>query len=103
MVDESRYRLRPDTQGRRVRAAGWSLPTIPVGGTAEIVFDAGLGVGRAEACADLAQAATTLAAKLESKARSAGAAGGVGLPPAVTAICRAIPADPDSLRRRGGR
>lgn len=56
------YRLERDAHVPMVVATGWSLPTIPVGGTAEIVFDAGYGAGWADAPSDLRQAVLMLAA-----------------------------------------
>ena len=56
------YRLAPDRHRPDIMWLGWTLPTIPVGGTAEIVFDAGFGESWSDVPADLAQAVLMLAA-----------------------------------------
>ena len=61
IIDPARYRLIPDGQRPEVVSASWSLPTIPVGGTAEIVFDAGFGAAWSDVPPDLAQAVLMLA------------------------------------------
>ena len=61
-VAPARYRLVQDGQRPEIISTGWALPTIPVGGTAEIVFDAGFGASWADIPADLAQASLMLAA-----------------------------------------
>lgn len=61
LVEAGSYRLRPDTHAPALVANAWSLPTIPVGGTAKIVFDAGYGPDWADAPADLRQAVLMLA------------------------------------------
>lgn len=55
------YRLIPDGQRPEVISTAWGLPTIPVGGTAEIIFDAGFGGDWADVPPDLAQAVLMLA------------------------------------------
>ena len=62
VVDPGRYRLIRDNQRPEIVSASWSLPTIPVGGTAEILFDAGFGAAWSDVPADLAQAARQAAA-----------------------------------------
>ena len=61
VIDAGDYRLKPDQHAPALVANGWTLPTIPVGGTAEIVFDAGYGAGWSDAPADLRQAVLMLA------------------------------------------
>ncbi|MDA8585734.1 head-tail connector protein [Rhodobacteraceae bacterium] len=73
VVDVGAYRVEQDTHAPHVVATGWSLPTIPVGGTAEIVFDAGYGAAWADAPADLRQAVLMLAAHYYENRGSAGA------------------------------
>ena len=60
-VDPARYRLIPDGQRPEILSTTWALPTIPVGGTAEILFDAGFGSEWSDVPADLAQAVLMLA------------------------------------------
>ena len=61
IIDPARYRLIRDGQRPELLSASWSLPTIPVGGTAEIVFDAGFGPAWSDVPSDLAQAVLMLA------------------------------------------
>ena len=61
-VDPARYVLEPDLHRPRLVSTGYTLPVIPVGGTAVIAFDAGLGATWAEVPADIAQAVKMLAA-----------------------------------------
>lgn len=61
--DPESYVLVRDTHRPALAAAGFLLPTIPVGGVAEIVFDAGFGPTWAEIPADLRQAVFLLAAE----------------------------------------
>lgn len=60
-VATSRYVLAADRYTPEVRATGWALPTIPVGGTAEIVFRAGHGDDWDGVPPDLREAAMLLA------------------------------------------
>ena len=86
VVDPAAYRLVRDTHAPEVVATGWALPTIPVGGTAEFVFDAGYGPEWTDAPADLRQAVLMLAAHFYEN-RSASAEKGRALPMGVAAIC----------------
>ena len=62
LIAPARYRLIEDGQRPEIVATGWALPTIPVGGTAEVVFDAGFGPSWDAVPGDLAQAVLMLAA-----------------------------------------
>jgi len=62
VVPTGDYRLVGDAHVPCLVANGWSLPVIPVGGTAEITFDAGFGSAWADAPADLQQAVLMLTA-----------------------------------------
>lgn len=58
------YRLVPDAHRPQLRARSLILPSIPVGGTAEIDFTAGYGAAWEEIPANIAQAVVHLAAYL---------------------------------------
>lgn len=60
-VPADAYRLDRDFHRPSVVARGLTLPTIPVGGRAELSFEAGFGTAWPEVPADLAQAALRLA------------------------------------------
>ncbi|MEZ5913092.1 MAG: head-tail connector protein [Paracoccaceae bacterium] len=62
VVDRARYQLMADTHRPKVAATGAILPGIPVGGSVDIVFEAGFGFDWAEVPPDLAQAVFLLAA-----------------------------------------
>lgn len=62
VIDASDYSLVKDTHRPALCWGGLVLPTIPVGGTAEIVFEAGFGAAWGDVPADLAQAVLMLAA-----------------------------------------
>ena len=62
VVEAGRYNLRPDLHRPRLAPKGTGLPTIPDGGRARIVFDAGFGAAWADVPADLRQAVLLLAA-----------------------------------------
>jgi uncharacterized phiE125 gp8 family phage protein len=85
-VNAESYRLIPDGHAPVVAAVNWTLPTIPVGGTAEIVFDAGYGSGWSDAPADLRQAVFLMATHYYEN-RSASTGSGKALPLGVAAIC----------------
>ncbi|MXQ07642.1 hypothetical protein GQ651_07265 [Alphaproteobacteria bacterium GH1-50] len=61
-IPPARFRLVQDGQRPEIISTGWALPTIPVGGTAELVFDAGFGPVWSDVPADLAQATLMLGA-----------------------------------------
>jgi len=77
LVDPARYRLVPDTHRPRLAAAGVLLPTVPVDGKAEVVFDAGFGATWALVPADLAQAVLMLAAEYYERRHEAGVVAGL--------------------------
>lgn len=62
VVDPDRYALEKDTHRPRIAATSLFLPSIPVGGSAEIQFDAGYCETWSELPADLSRAALLLAA-----------------------------------------
>ncbi|SFA78128.1 phage conserved hypothetical protein, phiE125 gp8 family [Poseidonocella pacifica] len=61
VIEADRYWLERDIQRPRVRPTGAVLPSIPPGGSAEIVFTAGYGVEWSTIPADLGQAVMLLA------------------------------------------
>lgn len=79
------YNLVPDAHRPQLRARGLILPTIPVGGSAEIDFIAGYGASWAEVPANIGQAAIHLAAFLHDHRLDHDAAP-VALPAAVTML-----------------
>lgn len=62
VIDGDRYVLEPDMHRPQLVSTGYTLPVIPVGGTAVIGFDAGFGAAWTDVPADLAQAVMMLAA-----------------------------------------
>ncbi len=62
VISPGSYRLCDDTHRPQLKWLGLLLPTIPVGGKAEIVFQAGYSANWAGVQADLKQAALVLAA-----------------------------------------
>ena len=62
LVSPDAYRLVPDYYRPVLEARGWSLPVIPDGATAEIVFTAGFGPAWSDLPPDIAQAVLMLAA-----------------------------------------
>ena len=85
-IDPARFRLVRDVHTPELQSTGWTLPTIPVGGTAEIAFDAGFGPLWSDAPADLRQGVLLLAAHYYEN-RSASAEKGRALPMGVASIC----------------
>jgi uncharacterized phiE125 gp8 family phage protein len=79
------YRLIEDTHRPELRWLGWVLPTIPVGGHAEILFDAGYSADWAGVPSDLKQAVLVLAAHFYENRSSPS---DHGLPPAVAALVK---------------
>ena len=61
-VAAERYRLERDLHRPALVAGGLVLPTIPVGGSAEVTFEGGFGPGWTDVPADLGQAVMMLAA-----------------------------------------
>lgn len=80
-ADPTGWRLVPDTHRPLVRSVGFTLPTIPVGGRAEIDFSAGYGAVWAEVPGDLKQAVLLLAAEFHDNR-----AGDRGMPEAVAGL-----------------
>lgn len=85
VVPGASYRLEPDMARPRLVGVGLSLPTIPEGGSVEIVFDAGFGVNWAAVPVDLAQAVLLLAAEFY-ESRHHGGTGSPALPVMVQAL-----------------
>ena len=81
----SRYRLVPDLHRPKLASVGVLLPTVPMDGRAEVVFDAGFGTGWGQVPADLAQAVILLAAEYY-EVRQVGVGREAGLPFAVQAL-----------------
>ena len=87
IVAATQYRLVPDYYRPHVVAKGWSLPVIPQGGTAEIVFEAGFGATWDKVPADIGQAVLMMAAHFYDH-RSALVERGKALPHGVSALLR---------------
>ena len=86
VIDAGGYRLRGDDHCPCILSASWALPTIPVGGTAEIIFEAGF-ADWAGVPADLRQAVLMLAAHFYEN-RSATVDRAVALPLAVATLLK---------------
>jgi uncharacterized phiE125 gp8 family phage protein len=80
-ADPSGWRLVTDTHRPLVRSVGFTLPTIPVGGRAEIDFSAGYGATWMDVPGDLKQAVLLLAADFHDNR-----AADRGMPAAVAAL-----------------
>jgi uncharacterized phiE125 gp8 family phage protein len=76
-VAGGRWRLEPDLHRPAIVAAGLVLPTIPVGGAAEIIFEGGFGPAWADVPADLRQAVMLLAAHYYEHRHEVASAGGL--------------------------
>ena len=61
-LDPTSYGLAEDAHRPRILPVGRKLPSVPAGGTAEIVFDAGFGPAWSDVPGDLRQAVMMLAA-----------------------------------------
>ncbi|SMX42064.1 head-tail connector protein [Actibacterium lipolyticum] len=85
IVDAAVYRLEKDTHRPRVATNGAALPVIPLGGSVEVVFDAGFGAAWADVPEDLAQAVFLLAGHYYEH-RSEAAFGESGMPFGVLAL-----------------
>jgi len=85
VVDNGLYRLEKDTHRPRLAADGALFPAIPLGGTVEIVFDAGFGAEWDAMPSDLAQAVYLLGAHYYEH-RSEAAFGEGGMPFGVLAL-----------------
>lgn len=84
-VEPARYRLVRDMHRPKLVSVGVLLPTVPMDGRVEVVFDAGFGATWAEVPVDLAQAVMLLAAEYY-ETRQPGYGGSSGLPFAVQAL-----------------
>ena len=62
VIDSAAYVLEPDMHRPRLVTTGYTLPVIPVAGSAVIVFDAGFGAAWSDVPADLGHAVKMLAA-----------------------------------------
>ncbi|MCV6824087.1 MULTISPECIES: head-tail connector protein [Halocynthiibacter] len=62
-IDAARFVLQRDAHRPKLLPTGACLPTIPLGGTAEVVFTAGFGADWNDIPADLAQAVMLVAAQ----------------------------------------
>ena len=85
-VDTSRYRLEPDMHRPHLAASGFGLPSIPVGGAVEVVFEAGYSQTWIGVPNDLKQAVFLLAADFYEHRNGAG---GAGLQPRVIELLAA--------------
>lgn len=85
VVAPARYRLVQDTHRPRLTGVSYLLPTVPVEGRIEVVFDAGFGAAWANVPPDLAQAVLLLAAEFYDRRNELGA-GVAGLPFAVQTL-----------------
>ena len=73
VVPTSAYALQPDAQRPLLCAVGLALPTVPVAGRIEILFDAGFASGWAALPHDLTQAVLLLAAHFHENRHAVGA------------------------------
>ena len=80
VVPPDLYRLIEDTHRPKLRATGYLLPQVPMGGSAEIVFAAGYGADWSDVPADLAQAVMMLAAEYYERRHEGGMREEGGLP-----------------------
>lgn len=86
-VDPALWRLEPDMHRPKLCPRSWLLPSVPVGGAVEILFEAGFGRTWQDVPADLAQAVMLLAAEYhETRHATAGASGGSAMPFGVMAL-----------------
>lgn len=85
LIDRARYLLEKDTHRPRLVSSGLVLPTIPVGGTATIEFDAGFGPAWSDVPADLGQAVFILAAHFYEN-RGSGSGSEADMPKAVAML-----------------
>ncbi|MEO0916718.1 MAG: head-tail connector protein [Pseudomonadota bacterium] len=86
VISADAYRVTRDTHAPAIASVGYSLPTIPVGGSADVVFVAGYG-DWVDVPADLQQAVFLLAAHYYEN-RSNGVTRTANLPLGVVSICR---------------
>jgi uncharacterized phiE125 gp8 family phage protein len=84
VIAPERYALARDTHRPALVAQGFLLPSIPVGGSAEIAFEAGYGAQWVGVPADLRKAVFLLAASYYEARHGTG--GAAGFPPDVNAL-----------------
>lgn len=84
VIAPERYRLEPDAHRPAVVSAGLVLPSIPVGGRAEIDFEAGFGAAWGDVPAALAHGVMLLAGHYYEHRHEMEGAG--AMPPAVEAL-----------------
>ncbi|MEM1065224.1 MAG: head-tail connector protein [Pseudomonadota bacterium] len=72
VIDPGRYRLVPDTHRPAVASTGFLFPILPVGGVAEITFDAGFGSTWTEVPRPVSQAVMMLAGHYYSNRTAVG-------------------------------
>lgn len=85
VIDPSRYVLQKDDHRPKLLAVAGSLPTIPIGGSAEVIFTAGFGADWSTLPADVTHAVMLLAAHYYEH-RNVGGAGGDVMPYGVTSL-----------------
>jgi len=85
MIDPARYGLQKDDHRPKLVAVGGCLPTIPIGGSAEVIFDAGFGAAWGDLPADVNHAVMLLAAHYYEH-RNVGATNGDVMPYGVTSL-----------------
>lgn len=71
-VAATAYQLRKDSHRPRLVGAGLALPTVPSGGTVEVLFTAGFGPAWSDVPVDLAQAVFLLAAQFHENRHEGG-------------------------------
>lgn len=69
------WRLRRDTHRPRLQAVSGTLPPVPAGGRAEVLFDAGFGSGWSTIPADLRQSVLLLASEFYEHRHDGGSSG----------------------------
>ena len=81
------FRLEVDVHRPLLRPVGWLLPSVPTGGSVEVVFEAGFGPEWADVPADLAQAVMMLTAQYhENRHGAVGLSRGGAIPFDVLAL-----------------
>jgi len=85
VIDAGRYSLQKDDHRPKLLAVGGCLPTIPIGGSAEVIFTAGFGAVWGDLPADVTHAVMLLAAHYYEH-RDVGGAGGEVMPYGVTSL-----------------
>lgn len=85
VIDPSRYILQKDDHRPKLLAAGGNLPSIPIGGSTEVIFTAGFGAAWGDLPADVTHAVMLLAAHYYEH-RDIGGTGGDVMPYGVTSL-----------------